>query len=176
MSGLRDSDRYFTSPEILGLVAEQWPDGIDLDPCHDELCIVSATTKYNIRKGEDGLILPWIGKVWCNPPYSNTEPWLARAAQHGVAGGEVLVIVNASTGTRGWRLHVWPHATVCFLSPRPKFRGLHCDKPSDNPKDSAVLYYGPHVEDFTRVWRKRGTIASAMSLRTCPQTPDVQVT
>ncbi len=32
---LLDSDRHFTSPTILAAVAEQWPEGISLDPCWD---------------------------------------------------------------------------------------------------------------------------------------------
>lgn len=164
---MKESDRYFTSAEILELVAEQWPDGIDLDPCADELAIVAATTTYNIRRGEDGLLLPWHGRVWLNPPYSIPAPWLARAAAHGLdAGGEVLALVNAATGTQAWRAHVWPHALVCCLSPRPKFRSLHSERLTENVKDSAVLYFGPHRDRFTEVWSKRGTITSALSRKT----------
>lgn len=29
--------------------------------------------------GHDGLVCPWFGHVWCNPPFSNLDPWLERA-------------------------------------------------------------------------------------------------
>ena len=104
-----DSDRYFTSPEILDLVAAQWPDGIDLDPCWDPESIVQAAQVYDIRQGQDGLILPWFGKVFCNPPYSRPEGWLQRAAQHARGGdGEVVALVLAAVGASYWRRLVWP--------------------------------------------------------------------
>lgn len=31
---------------------------------------------------EDGLVTPWRGVVWCNPPYSSPAPWVARWAAH----------------------------------------------------------------------------------------------
>ena len=174
---MKDSDRYFTSPEILGLVLAQFGE-IDLDPCADELAIVVAKQGHNIRKGEDGLVLPWMGKVFCNPPYSAPTAWLARAAQHGAAGGEVLALVNAATSTRAWNSFVWPHASICFLEGRIKFRHLLADKWTPNPKDSVVLYYGPHRGAFRTVWAPRGEIVESprlLSHRTCLKTPDAQV-
>lgn len=120
MSG--DSDRYFTSDEILDLVAAQWPGGIDLDPCADEEAIVVARTTYDIRRDEDGLILPWFGKVFVNPPYSRPEGWLQRAAQHAHGGGEVLALVLAAVGASYWRRLVWPMASVCCRGPPSTMR------------------------------------------------------
>jgi hypothetical protein len=31
---------------------------------------------------DDGLVSPWQGVVWCNPPYSGPAPWVARFAAH----------------------------------------------------------------------------------------------
>lgn len=31
---------------------------------------------------DDGLAQPWIGRVWCNPPYSKFRPWVDRWAAH----------------------------------------------------------------------------------------------
>lgn len=161
---MADSDRYCTSQEILDRVAAQWPDGVDLDPCWDPECIVQAKQTYDIRKGEDGLVLPWAGRVWLNPPYSSPEPWLARAAQHGASGGEVIALVNAATGTRGWQRFVFTCAVICFLSPRPKFRASNSDKFTWHNKDSAVLYYGPDREAFGRLWAPRGELVSSIRL------------
>lgn len=157
---MKESDRYFTSPEIMALVLEQWGE-VDLDPCWDPLSIVVATNRYDIREGQDGLVLPWTGKVFLNPPYSDPAPWLARAAQHAAAGGEVLAIVNAGTGTKTWMKHVWPYTRVCFLSPRPKF-SRPSGKETWNSADSAVLYYGPYRQRFREIWRGRGQIVGGL--------------
>lgn len=165
---VKDSDRYMTSPEILAIVTAQWL-GIDLDPCWDPESDVKAKQVYDIRQGQDGLVLPWHGRVWCNPPYSMPEPWLARAAQHGAAGGEVLAIVPAATGTRGWSRFVWPFACICFLSPRPKFKRAGTDKWREASKDSAVLYYGPHRQAFAATWAPRGELVSSARLLPVPR-------
>jgi hypothetical protein len=31
---------------------------------------------------DDGLTSPWVGAVWCNPPYSAFKPWAHRWAAH----------------------------------------------------------------------------------------------
>lgn len=31
---------------------------------------------------DDGLTTPWEGTVWCNPPYSNAEPWVRKWSEH----------------------------------------------------------------------------------------------
>lgn len=159
-----DSDRYFTSDEILSLVAAQWPDGIDLDPCGDEEAIVQAKQTYNIRRGEDGLLLPWHGKVWLNPPYSRPEGWLHRAVLHASIGGEVLALVVAAVGSSYWHRLVWPWASVCALSPRPKFTRPASVGPKRSAAqlDHAVLYYGCHRQRFREVWQHRGAIVSAL--------------
>lgn len=36
-----------------------------------------AATWYS--REQNGLELPWFGSVWCNPPYSDIEPWVQRA-------------------------------------------------------------------------------------------------
>lgn len=159
---MKESDRYFTSPEILELVLQQFGE-VDLDPCWDPDpgCIVQAKQVFDIRRGEDGLSLDWTGKVFLNPPYSEPSPWLARAALHARQGGEVLAIVNAACGTSYWMRHVWPHCRVCFLAPRPKF-SRPGGKETWNTNESAVLYYGPNRQRFREVWQGRGQIVGGL--------------
>lgn len=164
MASPSDRDRYFTSDEILALVAEQWPHGIDLDPCWDGLSAVQAERCYDIRADQDGLALPWQGKVWLNPPYSRPAPWLARAAQHQLDGGETLALVPAAVGSDYWRIHVWPFASVCFLNPRPKFSSLHAGS-SCHLRDCAVLHFGEDRDRFAQIWENRGEVVPAREWR-----------
>lgn len=109
---IKESDRYFTPQWVIDTVLEQFGGIIDLDPAHDPdpACLVKATQVFDIRNGEDGLVLPWTGsKVFLNPPYSSVLPWVIRAAQHAAAGGEVVMLVNASTDTAAWQQYVLVH-------------------------------------------------------------------
>lgn len=160
-----DSDRYFTAQAELDLVLAQWG-SIDLDPCWDPESIVQASTCYDIRRGEDGLLLPWQGKVWLNPPYSDPAPWLHRAVLHASEGGEVLALVVAAVGSSYWRRLVWPFASVCALSPRPKFSRPKSlgPKRSATQIDHAVLYYGQHHVQFATQWATRGELVTSHRL------------
>jgi DNA N-6-adenine-methyltransferase Dam len=55
---------------------------IDLDPCAAEETRIGLVN-YAIERDEDGLILPWSGFVFCNPPFSQKEIWARKIADHG---------------------------------------------------------------------------------------------
>lgn len=163
MADLKESDRYFSPAWLIDAAIEQFGT-IDLDPCHDPdpACLIKATKVYDIRKGEDGLVQPWAGKVYLNPPYSSVLPWVIRAAQHAQAGGEVLALINASTDTAAWQSYVLVHGEVCLLSKRVAFGKPGSMKTTPNPMASAVVYFGSSTGAvaFRRVWSRFGTIVS----------------
>lgn len=168
MVDIKESDRYFTPSWIVDAVIEQFG-VIDLDPCHDPDpgCAVRASTTYDVRRGEDGLVLPWSGKVFCNPPYSAVLPWVIRAAQHAAAGGEVLLLINASTDTAAWQSYVLQHGEVCLLSKRVAFLKPGATKGTPNLMASAVVYFGNSTagrDAFRRVWSRYGSIIKRVQL------------
>ncbi len=131
----------------------------DLDPCHDPTGLTLARTNYDIRRGQSGLALPWFGKVWLNPPYSDPALWLKLAAWYFHTGqAETLAIVNVSSGSRYWHRWVWPLATaICFLESRVNF--LYDGVPENgNRYDQAVIYYGSDLARFWAVWHAEGAI------------------
>lgn len=72
-------DECYTPPELfetLGLT-------FDLDVCapHGGVPWIPATRHYTID--DDGLSQPWEGRVWMNPPFSNSAPWVDRWLHHG---------------------------------------------------------------------------------------------
>jgi hypothetical protein len=38
--------------------------------------------RHYYTAAEDGLVQPWLGTVWCNPPYSHFGPWARKWAAH----------------------------------------------------------------------------------------------
>jgi hypothetical protein len=78
----------------------------DLDPCSPiNRPWPTAARHYTIEN--DGLRQDWDGFVWCNPPYSQIDRWLARMADH----NHGLALVAARTETRAWHEHIWPRYT-----------------------------------------------------------------
>lgn len=87
----------------------------DLDPCGFP---EHPTASRLIVLPQCGLAEPWSGRVWLNPPYSDTAPWLEKLAAHG--SGTALVL--ASTDTAWYHDHVAAKASaVLFMRGRPRF-------------------------------------------------------
>src|SRR5512146_958916 len=84
----------------------------DLDPCSPGGRIVPwIPARRHLTLREDGLVAPWDGQVWMNPPYGmDTPKWFERLARHGLGIG----LVFSRTDTQ-W-FHDWmPYCdAVCF--------------------------------------------------------------
>lgn len=67
-------DHWLTPPELLTALG-----GFDLDPCaYHSQPWKTAKTQYALPE-HDGLLMPWEGRVWCNPPYGKeTKKWIER--------------------------------------------------------------------------------------------------
>lgn len=109
----------------------------DLDPCGHEGW---PTAERMYRPPQDGLNLPWEGRVFLNPPYSKVWDWLARLADH----GDGIALVFARTETRGFIDQVWNRAdAVKFLHGRLHFHypdGRRADMNAGAP--SVLVAYG----------------------------------
>jgi hypothetical protein len=63
-------------------------------------------------KADDGLAQPWSGRVWMNPPYSKSAPWVERFIAH--ADGIALLPWAKSA----WTIRLWERADGIALPPR----------------------------------------------------------
>jgi hypothetical protein len=76
----------------------------------------TARRHYTIR--DNGLIKPWRGRVWLNPPYSLLGRFLARMAEHGIG----VALLFARTDIDPFFRHVWDAASaVLFVRGRLTF-------------------------------------------------------
>ncbi len=100
-----------------------------LDPCsptHEpDEAPVRAATYYT--EADDGLVLPWSGSVFMNPPYGrDIRRWVAKARQEVDNGAAAVVfgLVPARTDTHWWHESVAHVADVWILRGRLRFGGL----------------------------------------------------
>jgi hypothetical protein len=72
-SARSETDVWLTPPAIIEALGGA--SSFDLDPCaSSDRPWPTARRHYTVE--DNGLILPWFGRVWMNPPYSN--PLIAR--------------------------------------------------------------------------------------------------
>ena len=77
--GYTPADDYYTPKWLF----EKLDTKFDLDVAAPKGGIewIPALAHYSIE--DDGLVQPWIGRVWMNPPYSNPTPWIEKFITHG---------------------------------------------------------------------------------------------
>jgi hypothetical protein len=110
---LMRSDVWLTPPEIIKTLGP-----FDLDPCSLEPR-PWPTAEIHYAPPQDGLALPWHGRIWLNPPYGKqTAVWLAKLAEHGAG----TALVFARTETKFFFNYIWREASaLLFLEGRLDF-------------------------------------------------------
>ena len=76
----------------------------DMDVASPPEGIPYIKAKRYLSQKENGLVTEWVGFIWCNPPYSNVEPWVKKMKKH--RNGIMLLPMVKSF----WRLEVWNDA------------------------------------------------------------------
>ena len=84
------TDERYTPEWVLDLVTKILG-GIDLDPCADPKRRVAASNHFT--KEENGLERPWSGRVFLNPPFSNSSDWVRHLSVYLVSGAVTEAVV-----------------------------------------------------------------------------------
>lgn len=129
-------ERY-TPPEIftaLGLT-------FDLDVAAPPGGVAWVPAGRALSASEDGLSMPWTGRVWVNPPYGRgIDRWLTRLADH----GDGVALVFGRTDTNWWGDAARRATAVCFVRGRVRFIDGRTGEPGEGraPIPSTLLAYG----------------------------------
>lgn len=127
--------RWLTPKPLVEALGE-----FDLDPAGAPGWELASHT-YLLENGDDGLTLPWHGRVWLNPPYGREmNPFMRRMAEH----GHGTALIFAATETEIFFETVWDAATaILFLRRRVKFvRGDGEQAKANAGKPSCLVAYG----------------------------------
>lgn len=126
-------EEWLTPPAIIKALGK-----FDLDPCSP----VPEMRPWNTAKKhysiyDNGLMQPWSGRVWCNPPYGNqTEKWLERCCQHKNA----TALIFARTETKQFFQFIWGKATsICFIKGRISFFHVNGKKGGTSGSPSVLV-------------------------------------
>ena len=136
-------DEWLTPPSILSALGS-----FDLDPC-SPVNRPWPTAAMHYTWKDNGLLKPWEGRVWCNPPYGLViNKWLARMAEH----RNGIVMIFARTESEYWHKFVWPHADA-YLFLRGRVRFCNVDGtvgPNWGPAPSVLVAYGSQNVEVLR--------------------------
>lgn len=127
------SEVWLTPPEILTALGT-----FDLDPCAVTPPRPWPTAKSHYIRSDNGLMKPWDGRVWLNPPYQTHKirKWLARMADHGIG----TALIFARTETQHFAQHIWPVCdALLFLDGRLHFHYPTGDRATANSGAPSVL-------------------------------------
>jgi hypothetical protein len=94
------SDDYYTPPYVFKALNVEF----DLDVSAPPGGVPWIPAKRSLTIIDDGLASEWVGRVWCNPPYSNVTPWAKKLIKHN--NGIALV----PTAKSAWFNLIWDHA------------------------------------------------------------------
>lgn len=143
------------SPRHIVEAARAVMGGIELDPasCAEANQTVRAARFYSFE--DDGLLLPWFGRVYLNPPYGNElPPWVERLVQSYEAGHieQAVALLPARTDT-AWFQPLFAYL-LCFVRGRLRFSNA----PNSAPFPSAVVYLGRNGGRFAEHFGAIGPI------------------
>lgn len=115
-TGDPDKDEWMTPRWLFDLLNREFK--FTLDPAatkENHLCDIYMTKEIN------GLIQPWSGVTFVNPPYSQLFKWVKKGYEEAERGNAtVVMLIPARTDTRAWWDYVrW--GDVRFLKGRLKF-------------------------------------------------------
>jgi len=134
-SSAMKNDEWLTPPEIIRALGP-----FDLDPCAP-IGRPWDTAKKHFTKEDDGLAIPWHGRVWCNPPYGKeARAWLDKLADH----GNGIALVFARTETEMFFSQVWNRAdSILFIEGRLYFYNvLGVQASANSGAPSCLVAYG----------------------------------
>lgn len=155
-------------------VDDRWTPQDFFDAMHAEhgFTVDVAAARHNAKlkrfysKWRSGLKASWRDEVvWCNPPYSDLDPWVAKATEETVYGGcrKVVMLLPANRCEQAfWQRYIEPvrdrglGVSVRFIARRLRFGNTGVTRGSNVPFGSVVVIFEPPPRG-----RRRGQAAGS---------------
>lgn len=110
----------------------------------------AAATEENAKcrkyyaKEDNGLIQPWNGVVWCNPPYGREIPkWVRKGYEEAQKPGTTVVMLLPARTDTAWFHDYCKKGDVTFLRGRLKFSGNKWNAPFP----SMIVKFGGQIRE-----------------------------
>lgn len=171
ITGSSESNEWYTPRAVIDLARAVLGE-IDLDPasCAQANAVIGALSYCTVA--EDGYSQPWGHtdepvRVWLNPPYgkeddeseTNAIRWSRKLITEYEAGrvSAALLLVKAALGYN-WFEDLWAVYPTCLLRKRLAFVSPDGGERGQAKHATAILYLGPDVATFRRVFSAVGRV------------------
>ncbi len=128
------TDDWYTPPAIFTALGIDF----DLDPAAPPGGVPWVPAKEFYTEADDGLLQPWSGRVWLNPPYSAPALWLERFRDH----DDGVALVAADTSTAATQGLLASAQGVCFIRHRLRFVRFDASVETSARFPSLLVGYG----------------------------------
>jgi len=158
---LSSSPKWNTPKTIINKTIQLFG-SIDLDPCSNSYTNPNVPAERHYTTDDDGLIQPWHGRVYMNPPYGNeigkwTEKLRIEYEEARTTQG--IALVPSRTDTEWFRnLDAFPR---CFVWGRLRFSEYE----NSAPFPSMVVYLGRNVGQFVEIFCDMGSMYACITGR-----------
>lgn len=119
--GATDRDNLGTDPKLFANLDTRFHFSLDVAASPE-----NAKCPWYYTVEEDGLIAPWLGRVWCNPPYSQIRLWVEKAwlAWNNKPRPSLIVMLLPANRTeqQWWHEHVEPYRDKYLVGQTVGFR------------------------------------------------------
>ena len=155
----KKDDEWYTPGEIVA-PARALVGGFDLDvaSCERANAIIQAARYYTAK--DNGLVQPWFGRVWMNPPYSTPLiTFFARRLREKYVCGDVdtaFALTNNKTETEWFQCLVSVAAAIVFPYGRIRFINQVGQRQETGWNGQALFYFGDAPQQFIHAYRHIG--------------------
>jgi hypothetical protein len=150
---MNKNNEWYTPPDVLNRVREVLKT-IDVDPASCDLAQKNVKAKEYYTEEKNGLVVPWKGKVFCNPPYSAAliKKFTGKFRDEALSGSmtEGIILTNSGTDTI-WNQNLagftqaYTIGRISFLNPEGNALGK-------GGRGQVFTYFGPNVAKFIEVF------------------------
>lgn len=128
-------DNWETPWDMIDIINKQFPIGLDV-------CTDGKNAKHSMYLTDSlhvswKFFLPSDKYVWCNPPYSNVQPWVDKIIQEALP---TLLLVNASTSANWFHDMMNVASEIWVFKGRLAFVDPHTGLPVNGNDRSQVLF------------------------------------
>lgn len=158
-----DGDEWYTPAKYVD-AARAVMGSIDLDPASNAHAQKTVRATRFFTAADDGLVKPWTGAIFCNPPYSTdlVQRFAAKLLAEVAAKRctQAIFLVNNCTDTT-W-FHSLLDVPVCFTRGRIGFENRK-GQAFATRQGQAFFYFGGRQKRFARVFGDLGRVLHAVA-------------